>query len=135
MKALIAIFIIAVFIFCGWKIFSYYKQVEAESQAKQKVETGADLRPENLPGLPGELSASLDAVEKNGGPTGLRDWLKFYGARVQDPRKAWIEIDSSLALLRTDPNDAKRTFKAVKERISTNSVIYPRIRQLEKTFE
>ena len=134
MKALIAIFIIAVFIFCGWKIFSYYQQVEAESQAKQKVETGADLRPENLPGLPSELYSSLDAAQKNGS-TGLREWLKYYGPRVQDPRKAWIELDSSVALLRTDPNDAKRTFKAVKERISTNSVIYPRIRQLEKTFE
>jgi len=37
--------------------------------------------------------------------------------------------------LRTDPNDAKRIFKAVKERTSTNSPVYPRIRQLEKSFE
>ena len=134
MKALIAIFIIALFIFGGWKIFSYYQQVEAESQAKQKVETGANLRPDQLPGLPNELSVSLQAAEKNGS-TGLRDWLKLYGVHVQDPRKAWIEMDSSVALLRTDPNDAKRTFKAVKERTSTNSLVYPRIRQLEKTFE
>lgn len=134
MKALISIFIIVVVIFGGWKIYSYYQQVEAESQAKQKVETGADVKGENLPGLPNELATSLQAAEKNGS-TGLREWLKFYGAQVQDPRKAWIEIDSSLALLRTDPNDAKRTFKAVKERTSTNSPVYPRIRQLEKTFE
>ena len=134
MKALIAIFIIVAFIFCGWKLFSYYQQVEAESQAKQKIEVGADVRPENLPGLPNELAPSLQAAEKNGA-TGLRDWLKFYGGQVKDPRKAWIELDSSLALLRTDPNDAKRTFKAVKERTSTNSLVYPRIRQLERTFE
>ena len=134
MKALIAIFIIVLFIFCGWKLFSYYQKVEAETQSKQKVEAGADIRPDELPGLPGGLYGSLQAAQKNGS-TGLRDWLKYYGAQVQDPRKAWIEMDCSLALLRTDPNDAKRIFKAVKERTSTNSPVYPRIRQLEKSFE
>jgi len=134
MKALISIFIIVVVVFCGWKIFAYYQQVEAESQAKQKVEAGADVHGENLPGLPSELLSSLAAAEKNGS-TGLRDWLKFYGAQVKDPRKAWIEIDSSIALLRTDPNDAKRTFQAVKDRTPTNSPVFPRVRQLEKTFQ
>ena len=33
MKALISIFIIAVFVFCGWKIFSYYQKVEAENES------------------------------------------------------------------------------------------------------
>jgi len=134
MKALISIFIIAVFVFCGWKIFSYYQQVEAENQTKQKVETGADLRPEDLPGLPDGLYTSLQAAQKNGS-TGLREWLKYYGAQVQDPRKAWIELDCSLALLRADPNDAKRIFDAVKGRTSTNSPVYPRIRQLENSFQ
>jgi hypothetical protein len=134
MKALISIFIIAVFVFCGWKIFSYYQKVEAENQTKQKVETGAELRPDDLPGLPAGLFTSLQAAQKNGS-TGLREWLKFYGAQVQDPRKAWIELDCSLALLRTDPNDAKRIFNAVKDRTSTNSPVYPRIRQLEKSFQ
>lgn len=134
MKVLISILIVAAFVFCGYKLFTYYQQVEAESQAKQKIETGANIHGENLEGLPGQLYTSLDAAEKRGA-TGLRDWLKVYGAQVQDPRKAWIELDSSVALLRTDPNDAKRTFKAVKDRTSTNSLVYPRIRQLEKTFE
>jgi len=134
MKALISIFIIVVLVFCGWKLVAYYQKVEEESKSKQKVEMGADIRPEDLPGLPGGLYTSLQAAQKNGS-TGLREWLKVYGAQVQDPRKAWIEMDCSLALLRTDPNDAKRIFKAVKERTSTNSPVYPRIRQLEKTFE
>ena len=134
MKALIAILIIVVFVFCGWKLFSYYQQVEADTNAKQKVEAGANIRPEDLSGLPNGLYTSLQAAQGNGS-TGLRDWLKAYGAQVQDPRKAWIEMDCSLALLRTDPNDAKRIFKAMKERTSTNSPVYPRIRQLEKSFK
>ena len=134
MKALISILIIVVVVFCGWKLVAYYQQVEVDSQAKHKVEAGADIRPEDLPGLPGGLYTSLQAAQQNGS-TGLREWLKVYGAQVQDPRKAWIEMDCSLALLRTDPNDAKRIFKTVKDRTSTNSPVYPRIRQLEKSFE
>ena len=134
MKALISILIIVVVVFCGWKLVAYYQKVEAETQSKEKVESGADIRPDDLPGLPGGLYTSLQAAQKNGS-TGLREWLKAYGAQVQDPRKAWIEMDCSLALLRTDPNDAKRIFKAVKDRTSTNSPVYPRIRQLEKSFE
>jgi hypothetical protein len=71
MKALISIFIIVAVIFGGWKVYSYYQEVEAQSQAKQKIETGADVKGENLPGLPNELSTSLQAAEKNGS-TGLR---------------------------------------------------------------
>lgn len=134
MKALISIFIIVLFIYCGWKMFSYYQHVEAESQNKQKIEAGADIRPDELAGLPGGLTTSLQIAQKNGS-TGLREWLKVYGPQVQDPRRAWIEMDCSLALLRTDPNDAKRIFKAVKDRTSTNSPVFPRVRQLEKTFE
>lgn len=134
MTKLISVFILVVVIFAGWKLVAYYKQVEEENTRQKKVETGADLRPENLPGMDYNLQPSLDAAAKSG-PTGLRDWLKAYGNHVQDPRKAWIEMDCSLALLRTDPNEAKRIFKAVKERTSTNSPVFPRVRQLEKTFE
>ena len=134
MKALISILIISLFVLVGWKIFTYYRQIEGEKEEAQKVETGADIRPENLPGLPQAYQQSLQFAQKSGAK-GLRDWMKMYGAQVQDPRKAWIEMDYSLALLRDDPNEAKRVFKSVKERVSTNSLVYPRIRQLEKTFQ
>ena len=134
MKALISILIIALFVFVGWKVFTYYRQIEGEKEEAQQVETGADIRPEDLRGLPQVYQSSLQAAQQNGAK-GLRDWLKMYGSQVQDPRKAWIEMDYSLSLLRNDPNEAKRIFNAVKERMSTNSLVYPRIRQLEKTFQ
>jgi len=38
-------------------------------------------------------------------------------------------------IARMDPVEAKKIFADIKDRIPTNSPIYPRIRQLEKTYE
>jgi len=134
MTKLIAVFAIVLVIVAGFKLVGYYKQVEEESRQQKREETGADVRPEQLEGLPYELGQSLEVAQKNGAGA-LRDWLKFYGPQVKDPRKAWIELDYCLAAMRDDPNDARRVFQAVKARVSTNSPVYPRIRQLERTFE
>jgi hypothetical protein len=134
MTKLISILIILVVAVCGWKFMGYYQQVTEENQKKARQASGVDFRPENLEGLPYQLQPSLDAATKGGG-TALRIWLNSYGPQIKDPRKAWIEMDCSLALLRTDPNDAKRIFRGVKERTATNSPIYFKILQLEKTFE
>lgn len=134
MTKLIAIFIIVLVIVAGFKLVGYYKQVEEENRQQHREETGADIRPEQLDGLPYQFQQSLQAAEKNGA-SGLRDWLKFYGPQVKDPRKAWIELDYCLAAMRDDPNEARRVFQTVKERTPTNSPVYPRVRQLERTFE
>jgi len=118
----------------GWKMVAYYKQVAAETRTQEKVEPGAEVKPEQLPGMPYQLESSLAAAEKNGAK-GMRDWLRTFGRQVNDPRKAWIEIDYCLALMRENPKEARRVFQTVKERISTNSPVYPRVRQLERTFE
>jgi hypothetical protein len=134
MTKLISIFIVILLIVAGWKLVGYYQQVEEENRASKKAETGADIRPEQLEGVPWELSQSLQTAQKNGA-SGMRNWLKAYGHQIQDPRKAWIQLDYCLALMREDPNEARRVFQAVKERVSTNSPVYPRIRQLENTFQ
>jgi hypothetical protein len=134
MTKIISIFIIVLVVVAGWKLFDYYKKVDEENQNQAKVATGADIKPNELSGVPWDLQNSLDLAQRNGA-NGLRNWLKAYGSRIQDPRKAWIEMDYCLAAMRDEPNEARRVFKTVKERTSTNSVIYPRIRQLEKTFE
>ena len=48
----------------------------------------------------------------------MRNWLKTYGQSVEDPRKAWIELDYCVAVAREDPAEARRVFAAVKERIA-----------------
>jgi hypothetical protein len=134
MTKLISAFLIILVIVAGWKLVAYYKQVQEEERTQKKVEAGADIRPDQLEGLPYELGQSLQLAQKNGAAS-LRDWLKYYGPQVKDPRKAWIEMDYCLAAMRDDPNEAKRVFQSVKERTPTNSPVYPRIRQLERTFE
>ena len=44
-------------------------------------------------------------------------------------------MDYCVAVIREDPIDAKRVFQGVKERTATNSPVFPRVRQLERTFE
>lgn len=134
MTKIISVLIIVVVVWMGWKTFDYYQQVAAQQQVEQKVATGADIKPEQLAGLPPQLAPALDAAQKRGA-AGLGGFLKNYGAQLQDPRKAWVELDYCVALRRDEPNEARRIFGAVKERLGTNSVVYPRIRQLEKSFE
>jgi hypothetical protein len=134
MTKLISIFVIVLVLFAGWRVYKYYQQVEDETQKTGQTPTTTEVRPEDLPGLPNELYSSYQKAQQ-GGATGLRNWLNAYGAKVKDPRKAWIEIDYSLAIFRDDPNEARRVFNGVKQRTETNSPVYPRVRQLEKTFE
>ena len=131
---LIGAFFVILVLVAGWKMAAYYKQVEEENRNQKKVEAGADIKPEQLEGMPYQYQQSLTAAEQNGA-TGLRDWLKMFGAQIKDPRKAWIELDYCVAAMREDPQAAKKVFQSVKERTSTNSPIYPRVRQLERTFE
>ncbi len=50
-------------------------------------------------------------------------------------RKAWIELDFCVAITREDPSEARRLFKAIKDRTPPTSPIQPRLRQLEKSYE
>jgi len=131
---LIGAFFVILALVAGWKMAAYYKQVAEETRNQKKVEQGEDIKPGQLEGMPYQLQQSLAVAEQNGA-TGLRDWLRTFGAQIKDPRKAWIELDYCLALMREDPRTAKNVFQSVKERTSTNSPVYPRVRQLERTFE
>ena len=84
--------------------------------------------------MPQQLQASLQAAQKQGA-SALRGWLKSYAKIVQDPRKAWIELDYCVLIAREDPAEAKRIFAGVKERTPATSPVFPRIKQLEKTYE
>jgi len=61
--------------------------------------------------------------------------LKSVGARVDDPRKAWIELDYVVGIAKDDPQKRKRIFADVKGRTPTTSPVYARIKTLEKTYE
>ena len=135
MTKLIAALIIAAVLFLGYELFLYWDRVKneeetARKEAAAKVITSGD----QLQGMPYELERTYKSAEQKGA-TGLKFFLKSYGDRLQDPRKAWIELDYCRELARENPAEAKRVFAEVKARTPATSPVYPRIKQLEKTYE
>ena len=134
MTKIIAAFIIIVVVWGGWELFLYWEKVKNEEETKQKQDAAAMVNGDTLPGLPYKLEASLQAARKQGA-AGLKNWLKTHSQSVEDPRKAWIELDYCVAVAREDTAEARRVFATVKERTPQSSPVWPRIKQLEKAFE
>jgi hypothetical protein len=131
---LIAIAIVALLLFGTYKVFFYYEQVKNEREAEQKQAVAAQVVGDQLEGLPQSLASSLQAAQAQG-LTGLRNWLKTFGNAVQDPRKAWIELDYVVLLARENPAEARKIYAEVKQRTPPSSPVWPRIKQLQATFE
>jgi hypothetical protein len=134
MTKLIAALIVIVVLYGGWHLFLYWEKVEKQEENVRKDEAAAAVVGEQLGGVPQKLEASLQAAQRQGA-NGLREWLKTYGASIQDPRKAWIELDYCTEVAREDPSEAKRIFAQVKARTRPSSPVYPRIQKLQKTYE
>jgi hypothetical protein len=134
MTKLIAAFIILVALFGGWQLFFYWEKIKNEEEVQKKQAASSVVTEDQLSGLPRQFEPTLKAAEAQGA-VGLRNWLKTYGKSVQDPRKAWIELDYCLLISRDDPSEAKRVFAKVKNRTPESSPIWPRIKKLEKAYE
>jgi hypothetical protein len=130
----IAVLIVALMLFGVFKLFFYFEQVKNERETAQKQAAAALVIGDQLEGLPQSLVASLQAAQTQG-TAGLRNWLKTFGHAVQDPRKAWIELDYVVMLARENPAEARKLFAEVKQRTPPSSPVWPRIKQLQSTFE
>jgi len=130
---LISILAVLVVLFCGYHFFQYWVKVRDEEAIKRK-EAAAVFRSENLPGMPPELETGLRAAQRIG-PATVQSWLKTYGSRVQDPRKAWIELEYAKAIVRDNPAEARKVFNEVKERTPPASPLWPQLQALEKSFQ
>jgi hypothetical protein len=134
MTKFIAALIIVLVCWGVWELFLYWEKVKNEEETQQKQDAAALVMGDTLPGLPYQLESSLrEAKEK--GPAALGAWLKAHGQSVEDPRKAWIELDYCVAIAREDPTEARRVFAEVKQRISSASPVYPRMKKMEKAYE
>ena len=134
MTKLIAAVLIVLACYGVWELFLYWDKVKNEDETKQKQEAAEMVNGDTLPGLAYQLEGSLQAARKQGA-AGLKSWLKTHSQSVEDPRKAWIELDYCVAVAREDTAEARRVFATVKERTSQSSPVWPRIKQLEKAFE
>jgi hypothetical protein len=133
MTKLIAAVIIIAVLYGGWEFFLYWERVKNEEESEKK-QAAAQLVPQSLPGMPYQLEPTLDAAQKRGA-SGLKEWLKVYGPKIEDPRKAWIQLDYVELVSREDPAEARRLFADVKNRTPKTSPIVPRIKKLEKTYD
>jgi hypothetical protein len=134
MTKLIAAAVIVAFLLGFYGLIEWYAKVKNDTETARKEEAAAVIVPEQLPGMPYQLEASLQTATKLG-PTGLRNWLKAYGSKIQDPRKAWIELDFCVMVSREDPSEARRVFAEVKARTPDSSPVYKRMKELEKTYQ
>ncbi|HVV01125.1 MAG TPA: hypothetical protein VHH88_07155 [Verrucomicrobiae bacterium] len=135
MTKLIAILILVGCLFVGWRLFIYWDQVSHEEEVSKKKQQASEIvSGEQLGGLSPQLESTLQAAQKQGA-AGLRQWLKTYGSVVQDPRKAWIQLDYCIAEARENPAEARRVFNEVKARVPPTSPVYPRIKRLESTYQ
>ena len=132
MTKLITAGIILIVVFISWRVFEYWEQVRDEREA-QAAAAKVEINEQALSGLPYQLENSLQAAKRSGVNT-LRQWLETYGTMVQDPRKAWSELDYCVMLSRDNPKEARRIFAEVQARTKPDSKVYPRIKQLAPTY-
>ena len=134
MTKLIGILIIAVVIWGGYELFEVWNRYDTEKDVKQKQAEEASQLPRRRHCLrmPSGLESSYETAQKNGA-VGIRNWLQAYGNKLEDPRKAWVELDYVVAVSREDPLEAKKVFAEVKARTPESSRVYPRIKELAKT--
>jgi hypothetical protein len=135
MKALIAIVVIIAAIMGGWQVYSTWVDVKEKEKEKHKAEVvAAPVTGSQLPGMVPQLEPFLEAAQRQGA-SGLRQFLTKYGKTIADPRLASIELDYVVLVANDDPAEARKTFARVKQRISRESPVYARMKQLEKTYQ
>ncbi len=134
MKQIIAILLILAAIWGARELISYWDTVKAKKLAAEGGAPAPKAAPNVLPGLPPSLEASLQAAQKQGA-AGMKAWLKSYRTYIADPRLAAIELDYVVMVGAGNLKEAREVFAAVMQRTPTNSPVYSRIRQLEKTYQ
>jgi len=137
MKAAISIIIIILVCVGGFKLWEYWDKVSLEKELTEKAADGSDIKEYQLPGMASFELEQRYVQAKQKGAAGLKEFLDAYrkAPKFEDPRKAWIELDYAVLITSSDPVEAKKVFLDVKQRTSTNSAIYPRIRAMSKTYE
>ena len=138
MRQLLALLLIIGAIWGGKRLYNYWETVKTKKETEDRggapPPATAPVASAVLPGLPANLEAPLKAAQKQG-VAGLKNWLNLYRPYVSDPRLAAIELDYIVLISSTNPQEARRLFAVVKQRTPTNSPVYPRVKQLERTYQ
>jgi len=128
---LITLLILALVVWAGYRVVKHVNEVKAGRAAEEEAR---NVTPEKLPGVPSNLEGSLQVAQREGAAA-LRRWLDQYGSQIQDPRKAWIELDYCTLVARSNPREAKAVFAGVKARTRASSPVFARMKELERTLD
>ena len=134
MTKLIGVAIIALLgygVFALWEVWDKYNRGQ---DLKEQEALKTQVKPENLPGITYQLEQAYEKASQRGAP-GIRDWLNAYQKDVQDPRLAWIQLDYVVAVSQENPAEARQVFAEVKARVTKESPVYQRVKDLEKTYD
>jgi len=120
--------------YVAYLLYLQWDQVRLERETGKKNEAAAQVVGESLAGLPYQLEQGLRTAKERG-PTAFRTWFATNERMMADPRKAWVELELCVAMSRENPAEAKKIFANVKNRVPPSSPVWPRIKELEKTFD
>ena len=134
MTKLIWILIIAVAGYVGYQLFQQWDKARLEHDGKKSEETAAVVSGESLQGMPFQMEPAFRSA-KDKGAVAFRTWFNTNEKLLADPRKAWIELELCVAMSRENPSEAKKIFARVKSRVPPSSPVWPKMKDLEKTFE
>ncbi len=134
MTKVIWILIILVIGYGGYLLFQQWDKARLEHDGQKKAEAAALVTGESLSGMRQELEAGLRNA-KDKGPVAFRAWFSANEKLLADPRKAWIELELCVAMSRENPSESKKIFAALKKRVPPSSPVWPKMKEMEKTFE
>jgi hypothetical protein len=132
MKTFFSILAVLIIGMAVWKLWEYYERVGGPETGGSGQTTAPAAVP--LPSLPPKLEQELADARKRGA-VALKAWLDRHRPHVKDPRLAAIELDYVVMVSATDPVQAKKLFQEIKQRTPPDSPVYPRLKDLEKTYD
>jgi hypothetical protein len=134
-KGLIAAVVVILVLYGAWEIWLYWDQVSHDRDlAAAKQAAAYQVSEESMSGMPNNLEKSYKAAKAQG-VNQWRAWMRQYLPMVADPRRAWIELDFTVAIAHDQPAEARKIFAEVKSRVPENSPVYFRVKALENTYK
>ena len=133
MSKLIAVLIILLLGWAGWKFAEYY-QTRMDSSKETEVPWLPPPEEEEAAELPPALERSYQEA-KSKGARELKRWLDAWRASVPEPRRTEIDLDYVEILAVTDPPAAQRAFAAIRKRPAPDERIRKRIEGLARLLE
>ena len=134
MKFLVGLVIVVGLALGAYQLYEYWGQFKEKEPVAAAPTQPVMASGDQLPGLPPKLQPMLEAAQKRGA-VGLHDFLATYGRMIDDPRRAWIELDYVVLLAQSSPGEARHKFQEVKSRVQPGSPVYDRVQELAKTYD